>query len=124
MTERQRLGGTGERLAERLLNDRGYRVVERNYRSRWGEIDLIAWSGEVLVFVEVRLRRGSTHGTAADSLVPAKAQRLVRTAQTYLERYGDAIPDWRIDFVAIDLAASGRVERLEVFENAVGDPGW
>ncbi|HET9480481.1 MAG TPA: YraN family protein [Candidatus Polarisedimenticolia bacterium] len=100
---RQSLGLAGEALAERHLTSRGFRVVARRYRTRLGEIDLVVRRGTLLVFVEVRARRGARYGTAAESVHPLKQARLVRAAAGFLaanpQPEGD--PLCRFDVVAI-----------------------
>jgi putative endonuclease len=100
-TAAQQSGAAGERAAERLLVQGGLRIVARNYRTRMGEIDLVAQDGDVLVFVEVRLRAGERFGGAAASIGPAKQRRLAAAAQLYLARLGRA-PRCRFDVVTLD----------------------
>ena len=101
-------GRAGEALAQRYLEARGLRVLERNYRvargrsRRGGEIDLIALDADgTLVFVEVRVRRGEMGGGAAASVGSAKRARLVYAAQTYLAGL-PRVPPCRFDVVALD----------------------
>jgi len=79
-----RRGAPAEGLAAAFLEREGLRIVERNYRCRFGEIDLVARSGPVLVFVEVRARRSEDFGGAAGSITAAKRRRLVAAARHYL----------------------------------------
>ena len=106
--DRARTGRAGEALAQRYLQARGMRVLERNYRvargrsRRGGEIDLVALDADgTLVFVEVRVRRGAEGGGAAASIVAAKRASLVYAARTYLSRL-DRVPPCRFDVVAVD----------------------
>ena len=101
-------GRAGEALAQRYLEARGLRVLERNYRvargrsRRGGEIDLILLDTDgTLVFAEVRVRRGFVGGGAAASVSPAKRARLVYAAQTYLSQLS-RVPPCRFDVVAVD----------------------
>lgn len=94
-----RRGQHGEQLAQRHLREQGLSLLETNYRSRWGEIDLIMQDGPILVFVEVRLRAASTYGSAAETIGTRKQQRLIRTAQHYLQTHRDARA--RFDVIAI-----------------------
>ena len=96
----QQSGDAGERAAERLLVQHGLRIVARNYRTRMGEIDLIARDGDVLVFVEVRLRADDRFGGAAASIGAAKQRRLAAAASHYLARLGRA-PRCRFDVVTL-----------------------
>lgn len=100
-TAQQQLGALGEARALAHLSAHGLQLVERNFRCKVGEIDLIMRHGAHLVFVEVRRRAPSAFGGAAASVTAAKQQRLIRAAQTYLLRYRPA-PPCRFDLVAID----------------------
>src|SRR2546425_8785272 len=84
MTGRSVLGEEGERAAARFLEARGYRILERNYRTRRGEIDLIAEDGRMLVFVEVKVRLDDRFGGPAAAITRAKQARIARLAQQYL----------------------------------------
>ncbi len=83
-------GKAAERLAATWLQQQGLKLLESNYRSRFGEIDLIMQDGREIVFVEVRLRSSNTFGDAGASITPAKQQKLARTAEDYLMRHGMA----------------------------------
>jgi putative endonuclease len=83
---RQRLGLEGEDAAARLLENAGLRILERRFRCRFGEIDIIARDRNVLVFVEVRTRRGIGFGSPAESITPRKRQRMATVAQFFLSR--------------------------------------
>jgi len=100
-TAAQQSGEAGERSAERLLASHGLRIVARNYRTRMGEIDLVAQDGDVLVFVEVRLRADERFGGAAASIGTAKQRRLAAAAGQYLARLGRA-PRCRFDVVTLE----------------------
>ncbi|NLO79422.1 MAG: YraN family protein [Xanthomonadaceae bacterium] len=96
-----RPGESAERRAERYLRAQGLRLLDRNYRSPHGEIDLIMQDGATLVFVEVRLRSNPRFGSGADSIDHRKRQRLLRTAEHYLQRQR-RIPACRFDVVSLD----------------------
>lgn len=93
-------GKDAEARAARYLEARGLHIVERNYRSRYGEIDLIARDGVTLVFVEVRARSSNAFGGAAASITAAKRQKLTRTALHYLAGAGRT-PQCRFDAVLL-----------------------
>ena len=93
-------GADGEDRAARHLEQAGLRVVARNFRSRFGEIDLIARDRDTLVFVEVRARSRADFGGAAESITAAKRERLRMTAQIYLSRLPD-LPPCRFDVVLL-----------------------
>jgi len=120
MTDRRRsLGRAGESLAVRELGRRGYRIVRRNWRCSVGEIDIVAEIDGVLVFVEVRTRRGDAHGTPQESITPAKQAKLIETALTYLQEHVIEERDWRIDVAAVELSERGELLGIDVIENAV-----
>jgi putative endonuclease len=104
-------GARAEALAARHLASHGLEIVARNVRSRFGEIDLVARDGDVLVFVEVRLRRSSAFGGAGASITAAKRARLVKAAEGYLAGLR-LVPACRFDAVLLDDLDGGRVEWL------------
>ncbi len=101
MDERRRLGDEGERLAEVFLRSKGYEILARNYRTRMGEIDLIARDGDEVVFVEVKARRGSAFGYPEEAVDTKKLRKLFRTAERYLQEF-DLETAYRFDVVAIE----------------------
>lgn len=107
---RSKLGAQGERIAAARLEAQGMTIAARNYRTRFGEIDLVARDGEETVFVEVRTRRGENYGTPEESLTRRKQARLTLAAQEYLQERGGADRPWRIDFAAVALRAEGPAE--------------
>jgi putative endonuclease len=118
---RRQLGASGERVAANWLEARGYRILARNWRCPYGELDLIAEQDGELVFVEVKTRRGTSHGAPEEAITPAKRARLVAAAQSYLAEI--AAPDdrpFRIDVLAVDIAASGAFQGVRHFPRAVG----
>ena len=95
------IGAQAEQWASRHLQQHGLSPIAQNYRSRFGEIDLIMQDGASLVFIEVRLRRNKDFGGAAASIDTRKQQRIIRTAQHYLAGL-DHIPPCRFDVVLMD----------------------
>lgn len=100
-TARQIAGDAGEERALRYLQQQGMTLVERNFRCKGGEIDLIMRDGQALVFVEVRKRANAHYGGAAASVTAHKQARLVLAAQLYLQRQRP-LPPCRFDVIAID----------------------
>ncbi|MGD0083793.1 MAG: YraN family protein [Acidimicrobiales bacterium] len=111
---RQALGGYGESLAARWYLDRGYEVVDRNWRAAGGEIDLILRQGRVLVFCEVKTRASDRYGSPAEAVTAVKQRRIRRVAAAYLQgRHGPGRPDvLRFDVACV----TGR--DVEVIEQA------
>jgi putative endonuclease len=100
-TSAQRAGGDAEERAAMYLAERGLRIVARNYRTRFGEIDLVAEDRTTLVFVEVRLRTRDDFGDAAASVTPRKQSRIVAAARHYLLGLRRE-PPCRFDVVTLD----------------------
>ncbi|MFO7541901.1 MAG: YraN family protein [Thiobacillus sp.] len=94
------LGQSAEARAEAFLTDRGLTPVARNWRCRFGEIDLIMQDGATRVFIEVRLRSRSDFGGAAASVTPAKQKKLLAAAHQYLAQL-KTVPPCRFDVVAL-----------------------
>ena len=109
MTARQRAGARAEDLAAAFLEARGLAVIERNFRRRRGEVDIVARDGATLVFVEVRLRRRDDYGGAGASITAAKRARLIAAAQLYLARGGNDRP-CRFDAILMDALDASRIE--------------
>jgi len=118
--ETKSLGDVGERVAAAHLEAKGYRIIERNFRVAEGEIDLVARQRDVLVFVEVRTRRGGASGMAALSVGPRKSAQLLRAAGWYVERHPQAADHpLRIDVVTVEFAGDGVLRRVTHYEDAV-----
>jgi putative endonuclease len=123
--QRRRHGELGERIAEEHLEHRGYRVVARNFRTRYGELDLIAADDRALVFCEVKTRVAGTRGGPdgpLDAIGTRKRERLRRMATQWLaETPGSERPnrdELRFDAIGVMLSPAGRLLALEHLENA------
>jgi putative endonuclease len=115
---RQAIGQHAEQLAENYLNQQGLRLLQRNYRCRGGEIDLIMTDNGTLVFVEVRYRKHQAFGGAAASVDRRKQQRLLLAARHYLQQHQAANRACRFDVVAISPGANGQ-NAVEWISNAI-----
>ena len=104
-TTTDRLGAHGERLAAAYLTDAGLRVIDRNWRCREGELDLVARDGDALVFCEVKTRRGTGYGDPVEAVGPRKQARLRVLAQRWLAAHDEHAPDLRFDVVGVLLRA-------------------
>jgi putative endonuclease len=113
---RKRAGDRGERIALERLSASGYELVESNYRTRYGEIDLILRLGSTLVFVEVKLRRGSDYGDPLESVTPRKQKTIRSLAESYIAEREPEFEDVRFDVVGI-LETEG-MRRVEHVKNA------
>jgi len=110
---RLRLGNRGERIAERFLKKKGYRILERQFRTRFGEIDLIAKEGDEIIFVEVKTRSNVLFGYPEESVTEAKLSKIQRVAEFYLSSLASQ-PSYRIDVIAIeDQKGEGSIYHLK-----------
>ena len=114
---RQLLGKRGEELAASLLINKGYRLIEKNFRKRYGEIDLVARWQNTLVFVEVKTRIGRRFGTPEESVTARKLRQVVKTAEYYKMTHAGLPDSLRIDVVAIELDDNLRVMSMRHIEN-------
>lgn len=111
---RRILGDAGERLAEHALVARGWRVLERNARTRYGEIDLVCDDGRAIVFVEVKTRRSSSFVPAVEAVSAQKLLRVMRLGEAWLALRGLRDAAWRPVVVAVTVSGGGaQVEVLE-----------
>ena len=94
-------GRLGEKIAERYLEEQGYQVLDRNVRSPFGEIDLVANDRGTLVFIEVKTRRDSNFGFPEEAVGARKKDRMIRLASWYLAKYPKSRPSVRFDVLAI-----------------------
>ncbi len=102
-------GPAAEKLAVEFLQRNGLRLIESNFRCRYGEVDLILQDGDTIVFVEVRLRTNPAFGGAAASITRAKQEKIARTAQFYLQHTRSRAP-CRFDAVLLDSLDAACVE--------------
>jgi putative endonuclease len=116
---RKSTGQWGEELAQAALKKKGYSILQTNYCCTFGEIDIIASYKDCLVFVEVRTKANLEQGTPEESISFTKKQHMERTALHYLQSLKSQPEDWRIDLIAVELDASGKLRRLEQIENAL-----
>jgi putative endonuclease len=114
------LGKSGEDLACRELEGRGYAIIARRYRVRGGELDVIARDGQTIVFVEVKTRASRMFGEAAEAVTQLKQLRMTRLAEEYLVRHHLADCPCRFDVVSIHFDADGRsgTPAIEVIQDA------
>ena len=94
-------GNRGERAAVKYLKKHGFRIIVRNYRNRYGEIDVIALEEDTLVFIEVKTRRSTRTGSPLEAVDEKKQQQIMRTAQAYLSERGLNEQSFRFDVVGL-----------------------
>ena len=118
---RHRLGALGERVAAEHLIRRGFRILERNYRTRWGELDIVAFDGRTLAFCEVKTRRvGYRAGTPFDAIDPRKCARVRKIVGSWLHERRDRpwVSEIRCDAIGVTFDAADRLVALEHLEGA------
>lgn len=108
LARRRQPGAAGESLACRHLEASGYVILERNFRCRSGEVDVVARHGNATVFVEVKERRGTSHGEGHEAVTFGKRQRIVRAARLYAAARGLSEAAIRFDVISILQDADGR----------------
>ena len=117
---RQSIGKQGEIKAKNYLKRRGYQILECNYRTKAGEIDLIAKEKDCLVFVEVKTRTTEEYGTPAEAVSFYKQQHMVKSAQYYLVRHGGEC-ECRFDVIEVRMPARGllKIARINHLKNVL-----
>jgi putative endonuclease len=118
---RKETGAAGEKIACTYLSNKGYTIIETNYRCREGELDIVARQKDTLVFTEVRTKKSYQFGTPEESITALKKEHLRAAAEHYLQDHKKLPADWRIDVIAVQMNASGKVNRIEHIENAIED---
>lgn len=116
---RQSLGHLGEFIAAAFLEKKGYTILERNWRTPYGEIDLIAIHDDVVAFVEVKTRASNSLGPPEISITPRKEQHMRNAAEYFIQQHPELINDWRIDAVAIQIQTGNSPPLIEHFENVI-----
>ena len=111
------IGISGEETAVKILKKHGYKIIERNYRIRQGEIDIIAKDGEYTCFVEVKFRKNDDFGDPGDFIDERKQQKLIKAAQHYAVKKGIYDTPMRFDAVLIN-AGKGKKLMAEVIKDA------
>lgn len=115
------IGNIGEEAAVQAIKKRGYKIIARNYRTKMGEIDIIAKDGEYTVFVEVRLRKSNAFGSPADTIDRRKQQKIIKAAQMYAVKNDIYDTPMRFDAVLINADTDGKKlvnTEIEIIKNA------
>jgi putative endonuclease len=118
-TRRKDLGDWGETYASNYLEGLGYEVLNRNVRTPYGEIDIVAKEKNQLVFIEVKTRSSKKYGNPEDSITEAKILHLIESAESYLQDNPEYSEDWRVDVIAIQVDPQKNSPSLTHFENAL-----
>lgn len=114
----KQLGDLGEDLAAKFLARRGYEILTRKYRSKFGELDIVARDKDTLVFVEVRSKSSSEYGLPQETIDGRKKERLRRVAVSFQARFSLLDYNSRFDCVAVVFGDNGKVENIELIKDA------
>ncbi len=114
---KQNIGKLGEDITVKYLLKHGYRILERNYRKPWGEIDIIAKKGGILTFVEVKTQKSGFEWRPEENVNFHKKQQLKRIISTYLKESQIYGVEWKVDVVAIELDFKTKNARVEHIKN-------
>lgn len=118
-SHQQSLGRKGEALAADFLTSKGFTILGRNYRTPYGEIDLVTESGGVTVFVEVKTRRSKWLGPPEISITNRKQEHMRNAAEYYVQQQPERLTDWRIDVVTVQVQPGDAPPTIDHFENAL-----
>jgi putative endonuclease len=116
MRHNQRIGKWGEQAAAEFLLERGYMIVAQNFRTPYGEIDLVAQQGEITIFIEVKTRTSNSMGLPEESITPRKRQHMISAAEYYASQR--EIDHWQIDVLSVE-GKPGSEPVITYFENAI-----
>ncbi len=114
----------GEALAGKLLKKRGYKILKRNYVSKYGEIDIVAYDKGTISFVEVKTRQSENYGPPEMAVTKEKRKRIIRTASHYLVSNHIEDTDCRFDVVSILFKENDNKPNIELYEGAFTDDGF
>lgn len=107
------VGKTGELLALKFLEKKGLVILDTNYHSRFGEIDIIAQESETTIFIEVKTRTNTLFGQPLDAITYSKLQKMIKTAQFYLVENKLAEKPYRFDAVEVFIGGKNSIEHIE-----------
>lgn len=110
-------GFKGEDLAVRYLKSQGYKILERNYLIRGGEIDIVAQEGEILVFIEVKARWSHQYGHPLEAINYYKMKAMLKTALFYIQKINWGDKPYRLDAISIDYAEDKQSPKIELIRN-------
>lgn len=119
MSYRKDVGNWGEKIASNYLISNGYRILEQNFYTRYGEIDIIASKDDSIIFVEVKTRTTETFGKPEEAITEKKTENLINTALLFLQEHPECEDDWQIDIITIEGTYLSKSPRITQFKNAI-----
>ena len=119
MSDKQQLGKWGEGKARIYLERKGVKILDSNFRTPYGELDLIGLEDSQVVFFEVKTRSSDAFGFGEQSITKKKQEHLIDSAEAYIQEHPHLGEDWRIDAIVIDGNPSRKKNIIRWFKNAV-----
>ena len=115
--QRQRLGDLGEEVAVNYLKKKGYKILKRQFKSKFGEIDIIVSKGESLVLVEVKTRKSNEFGVPEEAVNERKLEKIIATGNCYQEKLKGKYEEIQVDVISIIVASDMKVQELKHLTN-------
>ena len=119
MRHQQRVGHWGEKIAAEFLESQGCEIMDHNFRTPFGELDIVARKEDIYLFVEVKTRTSNTFGLPEQAVNEEKQTHLIQAAEAYLQSHPEIMNDWRIDVIAIQKLRGEPDPKIVWFENAL-----
>jgi putative endonuclease len=116
---RRSIGRLGESIAADYLVENGYTILERNWRSPYGEVDLITLKAGRLAFIEVKTRSNTSLGPPEISITPRKQRHMRESAEYYIQQHPEAAAEWCIDLVTVQILGETNPPMIDYFENVI-----
>jgi len=116
--QKKNLGALGEKIAAKLLRENKYKILAKNFHTRFGELDIVALDGDTLVFVEVKTRTNAKFGLPEEAISFWKLKAMEKAGQIFRIKHGDLPQAERLDVVAIEIDDQGGMKRRELIKNA------
>lgn len=113
-----KLGRWGEQKACEYLIEKGYKIVQTNFRTEYGEIDIVAETDGEIVFIEVKTRTGVEFGNPEEAITPKKIEYMTASASAYMQEFPEKSDEWRMDVISILTESSRKNLDIHHFKNA------
>ena len=123
-TDKRKLGDLGEQIAVQYLREKGYPILERNYISKLGEIDIIAAINKDIYFIEVKTRTRNDYGLPQEAVNQAKQRKIIKTAIAYLKSEGYSDYNCRFDIISVLMDKNNHPQSIDFIENAFSPPDY
>jgi putative endonuclease len=116
------LGRFGEKIAQNYLKNKGYKILARNFKRKWGEVDIVAKEKKKIIFVEVKTILEKEGFFAEDEIDQRKKRQLIKMAQIYLQELKIPLDSsWQIDIIAIEISPDFKKAKIKHYKNAIED---